>query len=250
MKPNYALPDMINISEKLQKVIASAGLGSRREIERWISAGRLAINKKRANLGDRVTPQDKIYLDGKPLRLRREPLEARVLLYHKPVGEVCTRQDPQARPTVFDALPRLNHGRWIAVGRLDINTTGLLLFTNDGELANRLMHPSNHQEREYAVRVLGQVDEALQARLLKGVQLSDGWARFDSIALMGGTGANVWYQVTVSEGRNRIVRRLWESQGVTVSRLLRTRFGPVRLPRQLRPGHWMEISPQEVLCED
>lgn len=235
-------------TEKIQKVLARVGLGSRREIEKWIVEGRIRVNSELATLGDRVAPHDKIFVDGKPVFSLRQnqKVKRRVLLYHKPVGEVCTRSDPEKRPTVFDHLPLLRNQRWIAIGRLDLNTTGLLLFTNDGELANRLMHPSSKIEREYAVRVLGEVDSKMLARLKKGVELEDGMAAFNTIQDAGGEGANHWYHVTLKEGRNRIVRRLWESQGITVSRLIRIRFGGIQLPRWLRMGKWHELETKQI----
>jgi len=234
-----------NSSEKLQKVLARAGLGSRREIERWISEGRVTVNKTLAKLGDRVVARDRIAVDGKPVPLSSTEVKRRVILYYKPAGQVCSRKDPEARPSVFEHLPPLETGRWISVGRLDFNTSGLMLFTNDGELANRLMHPSSHVEREYAVRVLGNVDNAMLSRLQQGVRLEDGIARFEQIVEAGGDGANRWYHVTVKEGRNRLVRRLWESQDVTVSRLMRVRFGKVTLPVGMRQGQWLELPAQK-----
>lgn len=237
----------MSMSEKLQKVLARAGLASRREIERWINQERVQVNGQIAKLGDRVDSTAKILVDGKPVVLRySEMVKRRVLMYHKPVGEMCTRSDPEGRPTVFDHLPRISNQRWIAIGRLDFNTAGLLLFTNDGELANRLMHPSSEIEREYAVRVLGEVDKAMLARLKKGLELEDGFAAFAAIEDAGGEGANHWYHVTLKEGRNRIVRRLWESQGITVSRLIRIRFGNIQLPRYLRIGKWEDLGEQET----
>ncbi len=235
------------MSEKLQKVLARAGFASRRELEGWIKDGRVSVNGKVATLGDRVEESDLIRVDGKPVSAqRREAPRTRVLRYHKPVGEVCTRSDPEGRATVFDHLPPLRNGRWISVGRLDLNTSGLMLFTNDGELANRLMHPAQTIEREYAVRVLGEVDKETLKRLEEGVQLEDGPARFERIFFAGGEGANRWYHVVISEGRNREVRRLWESQEITVSRLQRVRFGKMTLPRRLRPGRWEELEGREL----
>lgn len=235
------------MSEKLQKVLARAGLGSRRTLEQWIQENRVSVNGKIAKIGDRVIAEDIIRIDGHLLSQQSTAQsETRVLIYHKPEGQVCTRNDPEGRPTVFDALPMLRQGRWIVVGRLDFNTTGLLLFTTDGELANRLMHPSQQIEREYAVRVLGEVDAAMISRLKKGVMLEDGKAHFDDIQDAGGTGANHWYHVILREGRNREVRRLWESQGVTVSRLMRVRFGSIVLPRALRFGRSMELAADQI----
>jgi 23S rRNA pseudouridine2605 synthase len=234
------------MQERLQKVLAQAGLGSRREIESWISAGRVTVDGKPAALGQKVTGRERIRVDGRPIPIRDAPAPApEVLVYHKPAGEVCSRDDPEGRPTVFAALPRPRGGRWIGVGRLDINTAGLLLFTTDGELANRLMHPSQEIDREYAVRLLGEVDRPMLERLLNGVELEDGVGRFASIKEAGGTGANRWFHVVIREGRNREVRRLWESQGVRVSRLTRVRFGPVALERGLRQGRWRPLSPGE-----
>jgi len=235
--------EIIMDSEKLHKVLARAGLGSRREIETWIEAGRVSVNQHRASLGERITRHDKVLLDGRYLSERDLfPQEFEILCYHKPEGEVTTRHDPEGRPTVFHALPRPRSGKWIAVGRLDFNTAGLLLFTTNGELANQLMHPSAGIEREYAVRVLGHVsDEALQ-RLRDGVQLEDGPARFARVVDAGGEGANHWYHVILTEGRNREVRRLWESVGITVSRLIRIRFGVITLPAWLRKGRFMRLD--------
>lgn len=235
------------MSEKLQKVLAERGVGSRREMERWIADGRISVNGKVATIGDRVEPEDKIRVDGHLLDTRKgTEVRRRVLIYNKPEGEVTTRNDPEGRATVFDNLPRTGRGRWIAVGRLDINTSGLLLFTTDGELANRLMHPSSEIEREYAVRVVGEVDRAIIERLKQGVELEDGPAKFDIIIDKGGEGTNHWYQVAIREGRNREVRRLFESQGIQVSRLIRVRYGIVSLSRDLWRGRWMEMSNLEV----
>ncbi len=234
------------MSEKLQKVLAYAGIGSRRQVERWIEQGRVSVDGARAKIGDRVEPHQIVRVDGRVVAGAKAPAKCRVLLYHKPEGEVSTRSDPAGRPTVFDHLPQLRSGRWITVGRLDVNTMGLLLVTTDGELANRLMHPSWRVEREYAVRVLGKVDQAMLRRLKQGVALEDGLARFDSIREIGGEGANRWYHVTLKEGRKREVRRLWQAMGVTVSRLIRIRFGPVSLPRSLRARHWRELNRETV----
>jgi 23S rRNA pseudouridine2605 synthase len=239
-------------TEKLQKVLARAGLGSRRQIEQWISEGRLAVDGKPAKLGDRIDTTARVLMDGRVIRINPvDTIKQRVLIYHKPEGQICTRSDPEGRQTVFEQLPLIRGQRWLAIGRLDINTSGLLLFTNDGELAHRLMHPSYEIEREYAVRVLGQVDQAMIARLKAGVELEDGIAAFDEIHDAGGDGANHWYHVVLKEGRNREVRRMWETQGIKVSRLMRIRFGHVTLPRQLRAGKWVEMPPAEVeiLCQ-
>jgi len=234
--------------ERIQKVLARAGLGSRRAIEGWITAGRVFINERMARLGDRVASGDRVQVDGK--RLSAKALygaeRTRVWGYYKPAGVMCTRRDESGRPTVFDALPGELSGRWVHVGRLDFNTGGLLLWTNDGGLAHRLMHPGTGIEREYAVRVLGAVDGRVIDHLRAGIRLEDGPARFESIVAMGGAGANHWFSVVLKEGRNHLVRRLWESQGVTVSRLLRLRFGPVALPRERRAGEWWELRKKEV----
>ncbi|MHB8534619.1 MAG: 23S rRNA pseudouridine(2605) synthase RluB [Sulfuricaulis sp.] len=228
--------------EKLQKVLARAGLGSRRQIEHWIEEGRVSVDGTAAALGTRVTPDQTIRVDGRNVPTHSFQAKPRVLIYHKPEGEVCTRSDPQGRPTVFTKLPALRGARWIVVGRLDYNTSGLLLFTTDGELANRLMHPSHEIEREYAVRVLGKVSDAMLARLKEGVMLEDGPGHFDSVAEAGGAGANHWYHVVLKEGRNREVRRLWEAVGVKVSRLIRVRFGPAQLPPHFHAGRTIEMD--------
>jgi len=235
------------VSEKLQKVLARAGAGSRREMERWISDGRVSIDGNKAKLGDRVEPQQVIRIDGRIVsQTAMRDVKPRILLYYKPEGEICTRTDPKGRPTVFDRLPLLRNSRWINIGRLDINTSGLLLFTTHGELANRLMRPSYQVEREYAVRVLGKVDSQALERLRRGVELEEGIACFDAISDAGGEGANHWYHVTLKEGRNREVRRLWEAVGVQVSRLIRIRYGPVTLPRRLRIGHSQELDKKDL----
>lgn len=238
-----------SVGEKLQKILARAGQGSRRELEEIIAAGRVSVDGKIANLGDRVqvSSATKIRIDGSLVSLIPAQKEiCRVLMYYKPEGELCTRSDPEGRATVFDRLPRLTGARWIAVGRLDINTSGLLLFTTDGELANRLMHPSREVEREYSVRVFGHIDEAMLQRLRKGVQLEDGPANFKQIKAVGGTGLNQWFDVTLTEGRNREVRRLWESQGVEVSRLIRIRYGNIKLEKSLPRGGWEEMALAQV----
>ena len=235
------------MSEKLQKILARAGLGSRREMESWISQGRVSIDGKVATLGDRAEPEATLRVDGKIVHVPdMNDVICRVIAYNKPEGEVCTAKDPEGRPTVFERLPKTRNGRWIAVGRLDINTTGLLLFTNDGELANRLMHPSYELGREYAVRVFGEVDEAMLKRMHEGVMLDDGLAKFDEIRSGGGEGINRWFHVSLHEGRNREVRRLWESQEVRVSRLIRTRYGEMELPKGLPLGAWKELELSEV----
>jgi len=235
------------VTEKLQKVLARAGYGSRRELERWIEAGRVRVNGERATIGTRVTSRDSIQVDGKRLdRRARAANSVRVLRYHKRTGELCSRRSDSGRPTVFDNLPALKGGRWVAVGRLDVNSSGLMLFTNDGGLANRLMHPSSELVREYAVRVRGEVTAESVRRLRRGVELDDGPAKFDTIMEKGGQGSNRWYHVTLREGRNREVRRLWASQGVEVSRLARVRYGPVSLPRSLPRGRWDELSQRQV----
>ncbi|NWN82063.1 MAG: 23S rRNA pseudouridine(2605) synthase RluB [Halomonas sp.] len=238
---------MSNTSEKLQKVLARAGLGSRREMEAAIAAGRVQVNGQVATLGDRIETRDKVLFDSRPVTLRAaEEVPRRVIMYNKPEGELCTRKDPEGRRTVFDRLPRLKGERWIAIGRLDINTSGLLLFTTDGELANRLMHPSTQVEREYAVRVMGEVAREQVVAMVEGVMLDDGPARFTDVQEFGGEGINTWFHVVIMEGRNREVRRLWESQGLTVSRLKRVRYGNIFLDKRAKAGEWVELSQDEV----
>lgn len=233
--------------ERIQKVLANAGLGSRREIEGWIREGRIRVNGRTAVPGDRIGPRDKVRIDGRDIHLEKAaPDKPRVLAYYKPAGEVCSRRDEKGRKSVFDRLPRLKRGRWINIGRLDINSIGLLLFTNNGELANRCMHPSSRMEREYAVRVMGEATTEQLDNLRRGVQLEDGTARFTDIVDSGGKGSNHWYHVVIMEGRNREVRRLWESQGLTVSRLMRVRYGPYILPRRKRPGDFWDLDDAEV----
>ncbi len=233
--------------EKLQKVLANLGLGSRRHIEEWISAGRILVDGKVAQLGLRVRPTAKITVDGKPVRQDRHGEDrTHILLYHKPEGEISTREDPQGRPTVFANLPELHRQRWIQVGRLDLNTSGLLIFTTNGALAHYLMHPSKEIEREYAVRILGEVSKETIDALLHGVTLEDGTGKFTRITDAGGTGVNHWYHVIIKEGRQREVRRLWESQGVRVSRLIRIRYASLKLPRTVRPGRFVELTKKEA----
>ncbi|ACE84043.1 RNA pseudouridylate synthase family protein [Cellvibrio japonicus Ueda107] len=238
------------VDEKLQKVLARAGIGSRREMERAIEEGRVKVNDRIATLGDRVTLTDKIFVGGQRVVLRTEAARRRVILYNKPEGEICSRHDPEGRPTVYDSLPSLKGERWISVGRLDFNTSGLLLFTNDGELANKLMHPSSVIDREYLVRIQGDVDDDMKERLLEGVLLDDGVARFTDIVDGAGEGKNRWFYCVVMEGRNREVRRLWESQGVKVSRLKRVRYANIFIPSHVRVGQWTELTEQEIrdLC--
>ena len=235
------------MAERIQKVLARAGYGSRRQLEVLIKEGKVSVNGSIAKLGDQVDIGDSLRLDDKPLsakRLWQKPQQ--VLLYNKPVGEVCTRKDPEGRRTIFQSLPTPEEGRWVSVGRLDINTSGLIILTTDGELANRLMHPSNEMDREYAVRVLGAVGPEIMQNLRDGVELEDGKAKFNDIQEAGGEGANHWYHVVIQEGRNREVRRLWESQGVQVSRLMRVRYGPIIIPSQLKMGRWMMLEGDDV----
>ena len=235
------------MTEKLQKVLARAGFGSRREIETWIAKGRIKVNGKIAVVGDRVTDDDKIVVDGKKLAPQKKIREdRRVILYNKPENEVSTRNDPEGRRTVFDRLPPLKHGRWVSVGRLDLNTSGLMLFTTDGELANKLMHPSSQIEREYAVRILGDVTPEMVQEMHKGVIIEDHLCRFTDIQHYGGEGVNQWYHVVLLEGRNREVRKLWESQGVKVSRLKRVRFGPLFIPSSVVKGRYNELGKTEI----
>ena len=231
---------------KLHKVLAQAGLGSRLEMEQLILEGRISVNNEPAHIGQRIQYGDQVKVNGKPIRYRIDPPPARVIAYHKPVGEVVTHDDPQNRPTVFRKLPRLAQGKWQSVGRLDLNTEGLLLFTSSGELANKLMHPRFGLEREYAVRVLGALSNEEKQKLLDGVRLEDGMASFGSIEDGGGEGSNCWYRVTISEGRNREVRRMLESVGHAVSRLIRIRYGAMVLPRGLKRGAWLELDEGDI----
>ena len=235
------------IDEKLQKIIAHAGIASRREAERWIQAGRVSVNGSISELGDRASANDKIRVDGKILQVvKKEDFQRRMLAYHKPEGEICTRKDPEGRTSVFDTLPKVSNSRWLNVGRLDINTSGLLFFTNDGELANRLMHPSHQVLRKYSVRVRGQVTAEMIQQLKAGVELDDGLAHFESITDIGGEGSNHWYDVTLREGKNREVRRLWEAFDIQVSRLHRIQYGNFELPRSLKRGRYRELTAQEM----
>ena len=231
---------------RLQKWLAGQGFGSRRQMETWIGAGRVTVDGEVAQLGATVTGTEKIAVDGRVVRASRVGTRPKALIYHKPAGEICTRSDPQGRPTVFDRLPRLAHGRWISVGRLDLQTSGLLLLTSDGELANALMHPSAELRRQYSVRVLGEVSPQKLQRLRNGVELEDGIAKFDEVEFTGGEGSNRWYRVVVTEGRNRLVRRLWEAVDHRVSRLIRTRYGPIRLPRELPAGRHRFLDAGEL----
>ena len=233
-------------SPKLHKVLAQAGMGSRLEMEKLITEGRIAVNNEPAHVGQRVQYGDQIKVDGKPIRIRIDPPPARVIAYHKPAGEIVSHDDPQNRPSVFRKLPRLQNGKWQSVGRLDLNTEGLLLFTSSGELANQLMHPRFGLEREYAVRVLGALSKDEKQKLLDGVMLDDGPAQFGAIEDGGGEGSNCWYRVTISEGRNREVRRMMESVGHAVSRLIRIRYGAMVLPHGLRRGAWLELDESDI----
>lgn len=233
--------------EKLQKIMASTGIASRRESEKWIKAGRVSVNGKIAEVGDRATNKDLIRVDGKVIKVTQpENFERKMIAYHKPEGEISTKKDPGGRPTIFDTLPNIRNSRWLSIGRLDFNTSGLIFFTNDGELANKLMHPSLEVVRKYAVRVRGQVTDEILKQLLEGVELEDGEARFDTIEEAGGERTNHWYHVTLKEGRNREVRRMWEAFEIQVSRLHRIQYGPFELPRALKRGRWRELSPGEL----
>lgn len=228
-------------------MLASAGHGSRRAVEALITAGRITVNGQPATIGQRLAPRDRVFVDGRPIRLARPGgTRTRVLAYHKPAGEIVSLHDPEGRRTVFESIPPVRGGRWIAVGRLDFNSSGLLLFTTDGELAAKLMHPAAEIPREYAVRVLGQISEESRRQLLAGIELDDGPARFQVLEDAGGEGSNHWYRVILAEGRNREVRRMFEAVGHVVSRLTRTRYGPVRLARDLPRGRWRELAEKEI----
>ncbi|MDF1759587.1 MAG: pseudouridine synthase [Coxiellaceae bacterium] len=232
--------------ERIQKVLARTGLASRRKIEEWIKTGRVVVNGKPAEIGQSIGHKDQVEVDGELIECAFDHDRTRVLLYHKPEGQICTRDDPEGRETVFEHLPHLKSGRWISVGRLDINTSGVLLFTNDGDLANQLMHPSSTIEREYAVRILGEVTDDMANRLTQGIKLEDGKARFEHIVFQGGEGANRWYHVVTMEGRQRVVRRLFEAVELRVSRLIRVRFGPLALPSTLRTKRWLELTDENI----
>ena len=235
------------MTEKLQKVLARAGFGSRREIETWIAKGRIKVNGEVAKVGDRIGDDDRVVVDGKKLSPQKKAREdRRVILYNKAEGEICTRKDPQGRSTVYDKLPSLKHGRWVSIGRLDINTSGLLLFTTDGELANKLMHPSSEIEREYAVRVMGEVTAEMVQNMYKGIVLEGHLCRFTDVQYFDGEGINQWYHVVIMEGRNREVRKLWESQGLKVSRLKRVRYGPIFIPSKITKGQFRELPKADV----
>ena len=234
------------VTHKLHKLLAQAGLGSRREMEELIAAGHATINGKVATLGDRAGPDDIIRVGKRTIHFKSDNRLPRVVLYHKPEGEIVSHDDPEGRPSVFDKLPQLRSSKWISIGRLDYNTSGLLIFTTDGELANRLMHPRFEVEREYAVRIMGRLTPEVIALLTTGVELEDGLAKFDHLSDQGGEGSNHWYRVILKEGRNREVRRMFEMVGMTVSRLMRVRFGPINLPPRLKRGKWMELDDAEI----
>ncbi len=238
--------DLPSKPERLHKALAQSGVGSRREMEELIAAGRINVNGQPAHIGQSVSPGDRVKVNGKLVNLRFSNRLPRVILYHKPEGEIVSRNDPDHRPTVFTSMPRLSAGRWVAVGRLDFNTSGLLLLTTSGELANRLMHPRYQLVREYAVRILGEISDESRQRLLEGVELDDGPAQFASFQEAGGEGANRWYRVSLFEGRNREVRRMFEAVGGVVSRLMRVRYGPIALPSSLKRGQVMELADAEV----
>lgn len=232
--------------ERIQKLLAHQGVASRRQIDLMLQQGRISVNGKPAKPGDQISGREKIAVDGKLIRITNLDSRPRVLMYHKPVGQVCTRADPEGRPDVFQNLPNLAQGRWVSIGRLDINTSGLILFTDQGELANRLMHPSFEIEREYAVRVHGAVNADMLQQLSQGIQLEDGMAKFEAIIDSGGEGTNHWYHVVLKEGKNREVRRLWESVGVEVSRLVRVRYDNFNLPKWLKPGKYRFFEDEVV----
>ena len=245
-KPVTARDEPPSATFKLQKLLAQKGLGSRREMEELIATGAVSVNDKTATLGDRAGPGDVIRVGRRVIRVHAEADLPKVLLYHKPEGEIVSRHDPEGRPSVFDKLPHLRSSKWTAIGRLDFNTSGLLIFTNDGTLANRLMHPRFEMEREYAVRILGELTEEQMQQLTTGVTLDDGEAAFTYLADQGGEGSNHWYRVILKEGKNREVRRMFEAIGLTVSRLMRVRFGPINLPPRIKRGQWLELDEKET----
>ena len=237
---------IITTTYKLQKLLAQKGLGSRREMEALIASGRVSINGRKAVLGDRAGAQDRIQIDKRLIRLDFSERLPRLLLYHKPEGEIVSRHDPEGRPTVFDKLPHLKSSKWIAIGRLDFNTSGLLIFTTDGSLANRLMHPRFEMEREYAVRIIGELTTEQITQLTSGIQLEDGIATFNQLTAQRGEGVNRWYRAILKEGKNREIRRMFEALGITVSRLMRIRFGPINLPARIKRGKWLELDEKET----
>ena len=248
--PSGQAPESSQVSTsttfKLQKLLAQKGLGSRRKMEALIAAGEVSVNGKAAIVGDRVGPEDVVRIGKRVIRLNLEESLPKVLLYHKPEGEIVSRDDPEGRPSVFDKLPHLRSSKWIAIGRLDFNTSGLLIFTTDGVLANRLMHPRFEMEREYAVRILGELTAEQMKQLTTGIELEDGVAAFSYLAEQGGEGINHWYRVILKEGKNREVRRMFEAIGLTVSRLMRVRFGPINLPPRIKRGQWLELDEKET----
>lgn len=240
-------PKLVAVQEKVQKLLAELGLGSRRAMEKVIAEGRVSVNGQIIKLGDRASLEDKIRMDGHIVNLRKNISSTlKVLMYYKPEGEICTRDDPENRRTVFQSIPHLHTGRWVQIGRLDVNTSGLLLFTNDGGFANQLMHPKYEIEREYAARILGEVTPDILQRLQTGVMLDDGMAKFDQIKDAGGQGVNHWYHVILREGRQREVRRLWDSQGVKLNRLIRIRYGNLLLPPRLKKGQWEYLDEETI----
>jgi 23S rRNA pseudouridine2605 synthase len=247
LSPNVSATSAVTTTTiKLQKFLAQKGLGSRREMEALIAAGGVSVNGKVAGVGDRVGAEDVVRIGKRVIRTSPQESLPKVLLYHKPEGEIVSRHDPEDRPSVFDKLPHLRSSKWIAIGRLDFNTSGLLIFTTDGALANRLMHPRFEMEREYAVRILGELTEEQMKQLTTGVALDDGQAAFTYLSDQGGEGVNHWYRVILKEGKNREVRRMFEAIGLTVSRLMRVRFGPINLPPRIKRGQWLELDEKET----